>query len=41
MICGTLHAKDIVSLNITSSLVWDNLCAGKLSIRSFFIIYYV
>ena len=39
MICGTLHLKEMVSFNITSLLVWSNLCAGKLSIRSFFIIY--
>ena len=41
MICGTLHVKEMVSLNMASFLVWNNLCAGKLSIRSFFIIYYV
>ena len=41
MICGTLHRKEMVSFNITSFLVWNNLCAGKLSLRSFFIIYYV
>ena len=41
MICGTLHAKEKVSLNMASFLVWNNLCAGKLSGRSFFIIYYV
>ena len=41
MICGTLHVKEIVSLNMSSFLVWNNLCAGKLSIRSNFINYYV
>ena len=41
MICGTLHVKEIVSLNMSSFLVRNNLCAGKLSIRSNFIIYYV
>ena len=41
MICGTLHVKEMVSLNLASFLVWNNLCAGKLSIRSVFIIYYV
>ena len=41
MICETLHVKEMVSLNMASFLVWNNLCAGKLSIRSFFIIYYV
>ena len=41
MICGTLHLKEMVSLNITSFLPKNNLCAGKLSIRSFFIILYV
>ena len=35
MICGTLHVKEMVSLNISSFLVRNNLCAGKLSIRSF------
>ena len=37
MICGTLHLKEMVSLNISSFLVRNNLCAGKLSIRSFFL----
>ena len=41
IICRTLHLKEIVSLNMASFLVQNNLCAGKLSIRSFFIIYYV
>ena len=41
MICRTLHVKEMVSLNRASFLVWNNLCAGKLSIRSFFIIYYI
>ena len=41
MICETLHVKEMVSLNMASFLVWNNLSAGKLSIRSFFIIYYV
>ena len=40
MIYGTLHVKEIVSLNMSSFLVRNNLCAGKLSIRSFFIICY-
>ena len=41
MICGTLHIKEMVSLNRTFLLVRNNLCAGKLSIRSFLIIYYI
>ena len=41
MISGTLYVKEIVSLNMGSFLVRNNLCADKLSIRSFFIIYYV
>ena len=41
MICGTLHVKEIVSLNMELFVVRNNHCAGKLSIRSFFIIYYV
>ena len=41
MISGTLHVKEIVSLNMASFLVRNNICAGKLSIRLFFIIYYV
>ena len=41
MICGTLYVKEMVSLNISSFPVRNNLCAGKLSIRSFFILYYV
>ena len=41
MICRTLHVKETISLNMASFLVRNNLCAGKLSIRSFFIIYYV
>ena len=41
MICLTLHVKEMVSLNMASFLVWNNPCAGKVRIRSFFIIYYV
>ena len=41
MICGTLHVREMVPLNVASFLMRTNLCAGKLSIRSFFIIYYV
>ena len=41
MICGTLHVKVMVSLNVAWLIVWNNICARKLSIRSFFIIYYV
>ena len=41
MICGTLHVKEMVSLNMALFVVRNNHCAGKLSIRSFFIIYYV
>ena len=41
MISGTLHVKEMVSLNMASLIVRNNLCVGKLSIRSFFIIYYV
>ena len=41
MICLTLHVKEMVSVYMASFLVRNNLCAGKLSIRSFFIIYYV
>ena len=41
MICGTLHVKEMVSLNMASLIVRNNVCAGKLSIRSSFIIYYV
>ena len=40
-ICVTLHVKVMVSLNMASFLVLNNLCAGKLSIRSFFIICHV
>ena len=40
-ICGTLHVKEMVSVYLASFLVRNNLCAGKLSIRSFFIIYNV
>ena len=39
MICRTLHV--MISLNMASFIVRNNLCAGKLSITSFFIIYYV
>ena len=38
MICGTLHVKEMVSLNMASLILGNNLCVGKLSIRSFFII---
>ena len=41
MICGTLHVKEMVSLNMALLIVRNNLCAGKLSIRSFLIICYV
>ena len=41
MICGTRHGKEMVSLNMASFQVRNNLCAGKLSIKSFFIICYV
>ena len=41
MICGTLHLNEMDSLNMASFLVQNNLCPGKLSIRSFFIIYYL
>ena len=41
MICGTLHVKEMVSLNRAFFLVRNNFCGGKLSIRFFFIIYYV
>ena len=41
MTCRTLHATEMVPFNMASLIVWTNLCAGKLSIRSFFIIYYV
>ena len=41
MICGTLHVKEMVSFNMASFLVRNNHCPGKLSTRSFFIIYYV
>ena len=41
MSCGTLHVKEMVSVYMALFLVWNNLCVGKLSIRSFFIIYYV
>ena len=40
-ISGTLHVKEMVSLNMALFVVRNNHCAGKLSIRSFFIIYYV
>ena len=39
MTCGTLHVKEMVSLNMASFLAQNNLSAGKLSIKSFFIIY--
>ena len=41
MICGTLHVKEMVSFNMATFLVRNNLFAGKLSIWTFFIIYYV
>ena len=41
IICVTLHVKEIVSLNMASLIVRNNICAGRLSIRSFFTIYYV
>ena len=41
MICGTLHVKEMVSLNMALFLVRNNFYAAKLSIRSFFIIFYV
>ena len=41
MICGTLHVKVMVPLNVAWLIVRKNICAAKLSIRSFFIIYYV
>ena len=41
MICRTLYVKEMVSLNMASFLVRNNLFAGKLSIRSFFIICYL
>ena len=41
MICETLHVKEMVSLNMAFLIVRNNLSAYKLSIRSFFIIYYV
>ena len=41
IICRTLHVKEMISLNMASFLVQNNLCARNLSIRSFFIIYHV
>ena len=41
MICGTLHVKEMVSLNMASFLTQNNLCAAKLSIRSFFLCFYL
>ena len=41
MINGTMHVIQMVSVNMASSLVRNNLFAGKLRIRSFFIIYLV
>ena len=41
MTCGTLHVKEMVSLNMASFLAQNNPCAAKLSISSFFIIFYV
>ena len=38
MICRTKNVKEMVSLNMASFLVRNNLSAGKLSIRTFFII---
>ena len=40
MTCGTLHVKEMVSLSMASFLAQNNRCAGKLSTRSFFIIFY-
>ena len=39
MICVTLHVKEMVSLNMSLFLVRNDISVGKLSIRSFFIIY--
>ena len=39
LICGTLDLKEIVSLSMTSFLVGNSLCAAKLSVISFSIIY--
>ena len=41
IICDTLHVKEMVLLNMASYLLRNNLCDGKLSIWTFFIIYYV
>ena len=38
MICRTMNVKEMVSVNMASFPVRNNLCAGKLSIRTFFII---
>ena len=38
---GHCIVKKMVSLNMASFLAQNNLCAGKLSIRSFFFIYYL
>ena len=39
MTCGTLHVKEMVSLNMALVLVRNDISVGKLIIRSFFIIY--
>ena len=39
MICETMHEIEMVSLNMASSPVCNNLCAGKLCLSSFFIIF--
>ena len=41
IICETMHEIEMVSLSMASFLVRNNLCASKLSISSFFIIFYV
>ena len=40
MIFGTMPVKEMVSLKMESFQVRNNLCALKLSIRFFFIIFY-
>ena len=41
LISLTMHVKETVSLNMASFPGLNNLCAGKLSISSYFIIFYV
>ena len=41
MISRTLHVREMVPLNMAFFLMQTNLFPGKLSITSFFIIYYV